>query len=135
MPKSIQQKHLTHTMIGNATSGTGEEADAAFYSQAVINYPRDYSITNRQNIEQTTRKGVPYTYAVQVTATGSFLSPKIDGQGAVEDIDESGNINDYVQAGDGGTTLVSLGDKQTSRDATMIVRFFAPMSNWVKCFC
>lgn len=102
MPKKILQKNLNYTLTDPV--GTGDDAEDPFYVN--INFCKDLSLTNRQNIEQTTRKGVPYIYGFQVTATSSK-------------IDAGTNQPD---------TSLTVGD---ARSALVTLRFYAPMSNWV----
>ncbi len=104
MAKEILQKHLEYTLTDPV--GTGDDAEDPFYLN--INFPKDLSMTNRQNIEQTTRKGVPRIFGLKLTATGSKINMHSSG----------GEPDDALSASDVSGALLTM-------------RFYAPMSNWV----
>ena len=108
MPKKISQKRLNYTLDANTTSvGTtfnyNDAEDPVYHN---VHLPRDFSIVNRQNMEMTTRKGVPYVWGGRLTATLSAIDMGED-------------------APDGA------GTPGLFRDDLITVRILAPMSNWV----
>ncbi len=98
MAKKIMQKHLSYIV-----PGAGNDATDASYMN--INFCKDLSLTNRQNITQTDRKGVPKIYGFKITATGSVIPKSTVSDEALSDDDVSGSL--------------------------LTMRFYAPMSNWV----
>lgn len=102
MAKKIMQKHLSYTVTDPVSSG--DDAEDPVYLN--LNFCKDLSLTNRQNITQTDRKGVPKIYGFKITATGSAID------------------------GDTGTSDKALSASDVS-GALLTMRFYAPMSNWV----
>ncbi len=98
MAKKIMQKHLSYTVPGSGNDAT----DASYMN---INFCKDLSLTNRQNITQTDRKGVPKIYGFKITATGSVIAKSTVSDEALSDDDVSSSL--------------------------LTMRFYAPMSNWV----
>lgn len=101
------QKRLNYTLTEAAGGGdTFDDGDDPMYHK--VHLPRDLSFTNRQNIEMTTRKGVPYIFGGTLTATLSA-------------VDVQGDSPDVAGSWDGDDMTRGL----------ITVRILAPMSNWV----
>lgn len=101
------QKRLNYTLRESAIGGdTYDDAENPVYHK--LHLPRDLSFTNRQNIEMTTRKGVPHIFGGTLTATLSAIDK---GSG---NPDSAGSIDgDDISRG------------------MITIRILAPMSNWV----
>ena len=127
MAKKILQKHLNYQLDAPTGIYVEDQGDVEIASYFNTNVARDLSFSNRQNIEQVSRKGDLMNFGLKVTCSGTAIR----GPTGASNEDGPGGVTFFYPSVAGSTPGTEDESDHLGRGGLISVRFFAPHASWV----